>query len=416
MKRPRPRWVFSGIAAIALGVLIGVWLVPQLRVQGRIDDVIAENATTRTQAWTWWTAPDETGSPRAGAILGDLNRALAAGSDDAMLHGSDQLHRLDLWGWDTQPPQLVARHLHLLTWRAHVLDIEDAIVLIEAAPLDADPAHVVGPVQSLLGHPDPLVAEDVFNALVAWAGMHPRVHLVLDALPEARTAWGDDYRALLACGAQPIRIVSSSTTPYRATDADTDPADQVALAALMLEQLNVRRTSLGAISARLDDPDPNRRQVSALLAALLAHEDVEVAQAMLIEQHPRTRLTMRLALDAMGRPTSDDHPGEFAWRAVRLDDGRLWHPPILTRLIAGDPALLQPLYASALEDHPLDRAAAWNLTERFLPGWISADAGEGTTCESLELDAFFRRLLARWHLQRRWLQQDDSGQFHATGL
>ena len=416
MKARQPSWFLTGTVAIALGVVIGVWVVPQWRASGRIHDVVAEDVPTRTQAWTWWTASDETGGPRAIMALDDLNLALETGSDDALLHGSDQLNRLGLWGWTTQPPALVARHLRLLTWRAHVLDIDDAIALVEVAPLDADPAHVVVPVQSLLDHPDPVVAQEAFRTLVAWAGMNPRLQQVLDRLPEARTTWGNDYRAWLDCGPEPIRIASNDTIPYRATNAGTDPADQVALGALMLEQIHVRQTSLGAISAKLDDSDPHRRQVSALLAALLEHDDVALAQAMLVEQHPRTRLTMRLALDAMGRPTSDDHPGEFAWRAVRLENGRLWHPPILTRLIAGDPALLQPLYESALEDHPLDRAAAWNMTDRFLPGWITTDTGAGMACEALELDAFFQRLLARWHLQHRWLHQDDSGRFHATGL
>lgn len=122
---------------------------------------------------------------------------------------------------------------------------------------------------------------------------------------------------------------------------------------------------------------------------------------------------MRLALDAMGRPTTDDDPSEFAWRALRGDDESLWHAPILTRLISGDPALLQPLLEASLQDRPLDRAAAWELARRFMPDWVAIDPTEG---HEVTIDLFFPRLLARWHLERRRLGANESGVYELHGL
>lgn len=412
MKAGRSSWMLTGGIALLTGVLLGIWLVPTWRASARLHALASDDVKTRSEAWTWWNSTDVEGQARATMQVDAINEVLLDAPDDALLHAADQLHRLDRWGWSNQPPALIARHLGLLRWRAHVLDLEDAVALIEAAPLDAASRHVVDPTLPLLAHPDPAVAAEVFAALAAWAGMESRLEPVLDALPPERAHWSEPYRAWLTAGPRPILI--ETITPYRSTDDSTAIHHQLVLQAISLEELDRRDTSLGRIAARLDDPDPHRRQVSALLAALRGQDGKAVAEAMLIERDAQARLTMRLALDAMGRPVSDDDPGEFAWRAIRGDDEQLWHVPVLTRLLSGDPALLQPLLVASMEDRPLDRAVTWALARRFMPDWIADQPTGGL--ETIPIEAFFPRLLARWHLERRRLGMTESGVYRLGGL
>lgn len=414
MITPRSSWLITGIIAVLLGVAIGVLAIPSWRSASRIDGVASDDVSNRTAAWKWWTAPDETGALRAIGALDRLNDSLVEGSDDAVLQGADQLHRLGLWGWSTQPHPLITRHLELLAWRSHVLDVEDAIELVETAPLDASTETVATPVLRLLAHGDPAVARQAFRTLSAWAGISPRLDIVLQGLPEDRTHWGDPYRQWLVCGRGPIRVDEATAASFTTIARAGTTPDEVVVATLALAGTASRGDEQPVIA--LDDPQPARRQMAALLTAIEGGDDEALARAMLIEQDPGTRLAMRLALDALGRPTSDDHPGEFAWRAMRREDDRLWHPAILARLIAGDPDLLEPLFEAAADQNDADRAAAWSLTTRFLPDWLDVEATDAPGCRTMDAESLFPSLLARWHLERRRLVLDDMGRFRSSGL
>ncbi|MAB82735.1 MAG: hypothetical protein CMJ24_04770 [Phycisphaerae bacterium] len=413
----RSSWLVTGIIAVLLGVVIGVLAIPTWRAGSRIDRVASDDVSSRTTAWKWWMAPDETGAPRAIEALDSLNASLVEGSDDALLQGADQLHRLGLWGWTTQPHALMTRHLQLLAWRSHVLDVEDAIELVETAPLDASTETVATPVLGLLAHGDPAVARRTLRTLAAWAGISPRLDVILRRLPEDRSHWGDPYRKWLGCGRRPLRIDEAATPTFTTIDpldaADTTP-DMMVVTTLGIADSASRTDEEHEIG--LDDPEAVRRQMAALLTALEQGDDEALAQAMLVERDSRTRLTMRLALDALGRPTSDDHPGEFARRAMRQEDERIWHPAVLTRLIAGDPDLLEPLFEAAVDPNDADRAAAWSLTIRFLPDWIDVEPAGDPGCDFMDAESLFAGLLARWHLERRRLVRDDMGRFHSSGL
>jgi hypothetical protein len=198
-------------------------------------------------------------------------------------------------------------------------------------------------------------------------------------------------------------------------DPAVSHADVVVYRVLLLEDAMSQKPESVSLIPMIDDPVDGQRELAALMAALRGTDDATVAQAMLIEQHPRTRTSMRLVLDALGRPWSDDDPSEFAWRALRQENDRLWHPPILTRLVAGDPSLLEPLLKSAASNDPIDRAVSWTLLRRFLPGWIEQD--QSSEVDVLQEDVFYQQLLARWYLQRRFLEQDRSGHYITpTGL
>ncbi|MEE2719490.1 MAG: hypothetical protein VX727_06880 [Planctomycetota bacterium] len=412
MRTAESSWLITGGGALLLGIVLGVWLIPSWRDSARIDAVASPDAERRSAAWTWWNTAEDGIVPRAATSLETLNGVLHDAPDEALLHGADQLQRIGCWGWETQPPRLVARHLRLLNRRGHVLDLEDVVRTLEAAPLDADPLHVIDPTVSILGHGDPTTADAVFTSLAAWAGMTPRLELVLDRLPPHRTAWAEPYRAWLADGPRPLR--GKASPPDRTAGDDIDSDDRLVEAVLIPDAPERRDVGPERIRVRLDDADPHRRRTAALLAALRGEDGTAVAEAMLIERDPATRLTMRLALDALDRPTTDDDPGEFAWRAMHRTPDRLWYPPILTRLISGDPSLMQPLLEDCLDDRPEARAVARRLAHRFMPNWVAPDSGDGPA--PIAAEDFFPRLLARWHLERRRLERNESGMYELTGL
>ena len=412
MRGNGPSWMVTGCGALLLGIAIGVWLIPAWTRSSQLEAIASKSVESRSLAWTWWNTAEDGVEPRAAVQLDEINDVLQEAPDEALLHAADQLRRMGYWGWRTQPPELISRHLRVLIRRGHVLDLEDVVQLIESAPLDAAAHHVIDPTVTLLEHGDPYTAAATFESLAAWAGIEPRLALVLDRLPEDRLEWGTPYRAWLEQGPAPIRI--DVTTPYRSTDEDTEPDDQLVVQTLMLDEIDRRNTSLGRIAIRLDDPDPHRRQISALLAALRGDDGTAVAEAMLIERDPQTRLTMRLALDALDRPTTDDDPREFAWRAMQRTPDRLWHPPILTRLISGDPSLMGPLLRICIEDQSESRAVAWQLSHRFMPHWVVTAPEDAE--EAIDVERFFPRLLARWHLERRRLERNESGMYEASGL
>jgi hypothetical protein len=414
----KPWLTLTALIALAIGVVLAIWLIPLWRTTDRIHDVASENFDRREAAWNWWRS--EPGS----LPLPELNQMLADASPDALFHGARELQKLHSWGWGKQTNAMMGRYITLLMWRSHIMDLDDVILLVDQAPADAPHDAMLEIGDALFTHPDALVARRGFNALIGWCGFRPVLAPMLSHLPEHRSDWGLHYLHLLNHGQQPLRVETMSNRPT------TDPVILQAMEQwqnnfnneelLLLLWVRTAATMGDALQRRttaqrwLDDlgsdinpeegttppPGPQRRLAGALLAA---HERLDtqlLEQAMIIEQDAVTRTVLRLAIDATGPTWNNENPAEFARRALPVPEGTSLYP-LFCRMLAGDIALLEPL---------LDAAAAGSWPARFqsvaliswlMPGWI--DAEPNIAAGIAEADNFFELLLARWRLEHRWV-------------
>ena len=153
------------------------------------------------------------------------------------------------------------RHLELLAWRAHVIDMEDAINLIESAPPGASIEPSLPSIARLLEHRDEKTARDAFHALVGWAGFGPSLVPLLDAIPESRSDWGVPYRAWADSGPVPLAPIVDLADPLNPPEEVLDSSNTVALSMLVTEDIfkarpELQEQAMRGLPARLEDPDP----------------------------------------------------------------------------------------------------------------------------------------------------------------
>ncbi|MBM44392.1 MAG: hypothetical protein CMJ36_05215 [Phycisphaerae bacterium] len=402
--------IMSACSSLLLGVILGMLLLPGLNEPDHVSGVASARFETRDDAWAWWRSGNEL------LPLDELNRSLELAGPDAFLHGAEQLRRMGRWGWDHQPIPMIERHLELLTWRSHVLDIEDAIDITRSAPMSMSNEVMIQAARSLLAHPDEVVAGHAFHALVEWAGFRPVLDDVLDMLPMDRDAWARPYRYWQASGPVPL--------PMHPVDGDEE---MMGIEDLVLEE--VRKQTLESdpdlrrnmAMAWLEDREPlhpqqgeqdvlsgdNRRIAGALLAA---HERLDPAileQAMHLEEDARVRTVIRLAIDVVGPPWRGEDADEFARRALRnqLEGDSLF--PVACRMMAGDIELLGPRLDLAASGSRPERIRSLRLIAWLGPDWVQLD-GRLDTMDEVSMAAFYDRLKARWHLEHRWLVNSTS--------
>lgn len=414
----KPWLALTALIALAIGVVLAMWLMPLWRTTDRIQDVASENFDRREAAWNWWR------SEPGPLPLPELNLMLANAAPEALFHGARELQKLHSWGWGKQTDAMMGRYMALLMWRSHIMDLDDVILLVDQAPATAPQDAMLELGDALFKHPDTLVARRGFNALVSWCGFRPVLAPMLSHLPEHRRDWGLHYRHLLNYGQQPLRVEQMTTQPT------TDPVILQAMqrwrnnlnneellllvwvraAATMGDALQRRTTAHRWLDDRRSDinseegiappPGPQRRLAGALLAA---HERLDtklLEQAMVIEQDAITRTVLRLAIDATGPAWNNENPAEFARRALPLPEGTSLYP-LFCRMLAGDIALLEPLLEAGAAGSWPARLQSIALISWLMPEWI--DSEPNIAAGTAEADIFFELLLARWRLEHRWV-------------
>lgn len=412
---PRPWLAITSILALLAGIGLGLLLVPNLRTRTHIDDVASTSFDERRRAWDWLQS-----SPGP-FPLEQVNLALLDAPPEAMLHGARELQRMQSWDWNSQSNDVMARYMSLLLWRSHIMDTEDVIILIGQSPIDMPDDTMLELGATLFNHPDATVARRGFDALVSWCGYRPILLRMLDTLPPSRMDWSTHYLHLHERGRTPLKIGSESgvapTTPGNMaawpssrTEAEHLLFDSVRIAAQCGTDEQRKATAehwLQDRQAAADphvelspEPGPRRRMAGALLAA---HEQLDprpIEHAMVIEEDATARTVMRLAIDATGPAWNDEDPGDFARRALPVDEGISLYP-MYCRTLAGDLTLLEPLLQAAAEGEPSARAQTLTLVPWLLPEWV--DARADSPSDATAMDMFFQRLLARWRLEHRWV-------------
>ncbi len=414
--------MIAALCSLLLGVFLGALLLPGWNEQDHVSAVASSEFSTREEAWAWWRSGNEP------LPMDQLNRALELTGPDAFLHGVEQLRRMRRWGWDHQPNILIERHLELLTWRAHVLDVEDAIDLVKSAPLSTSNEAMIQSAESLLAHADENVADDAYRAFVSWAGFRAVLGQILDALPPERAAWALPYRYWQKEGPVPLAMNAhvgfesasgKEVTQLNILDAwmeDTGVEDFVlelvrkqtlvpnpairrdtAIAWLQDREMQVDQEEVDRIG-----PSENRRIAGALLAAHEGMNSAIIEKSMHLEKDARVRTVMRLARDVVGPPWRNEDPGEFARQALHNGEEGDSLYPVACRMMAGDIALLGPRLDLAASGDWAERVRCLKLIAWLRPEWINLD-GTLQPLEEARIAAFFDRLLARWHLEHRWL-------------
>ncbi len=412
----------AALCSLLLGVFMGALLLPGWTERDQVSAVASPDFSTREEAWAWWRSGNEP------LPLDDLNLALELAGPDAFQHGVEQLRRMRRWGWDHQPNTLIERHLELLTWRSHVLDVEDAIDLVKSAPMSTSNEAMIQSAQSLLAHADENVAGDAYRAFVSWAGFRTVLGQVLDALPADRDAWALPYRYWQKEG--PVPLAMNAHVGFEGTsgmevaglnilDAWMEDAsnedfviEQVRKQAMAVDPAIRRDTALAWLQDREMEgnqedvdrvgPSENRRIAGALLAAHEGLDPAIIEKAMHLENDARVRTVMRLARDVVGPPWRNEDPGEFARQALRNGEEGDSLYPVACRMMAGDLALLGPRLDSAASGSWPERIRCLRLIAWLRPEWVHFD-GERLPMEEARVAAFFDLLLARWHLEHRWL-------------
>lgn len=119
-----------------MGLLIGLWLSPQLTATAWIDDITSTSSARRAAAWAWLNAPPPGGrTPRLRDWQASVEtHLLTRGHDDALLDAMAMLETHGRFGWQHTPPALMSATIEALT-RAGGDHAETARDLLASQPV-----------------------------------------------------------------------------------------------------------------------------------------------------------------------------------------------------------------------------------------------------------------------------------------
>lgn len=307
------------IAAAIIGGAAAWWLMPHWNDMRALARIASDNHASRDRGWHWLTSarPDDP-TVRAARVIDRVNDALTDAGDEALMHAGDVLRPLDLWNWQTQPPDLALRE-RALRAVSHEGDQQLAAVELRDCPLGAPADTVIAAIQPLLDSTDPDVRMLALRASLAWAGINRLTQLRSLELPRDDHALRRLHRLAMSWARVPTEAPLELTESVEVLEAvlmqavRADPDDAADVIAVKKAWNREQVPAFAYIFRHSDDPDAERE------LRRMADRGEDAARFALHARHPQhdAQRAESIARDAQQPPW---RRRLAAWRLAEIDD------------------------------------------------------------------------------------------------